>query len=102
MGTRIDLHEELCSLLGSRNVYFQPPENTKLVYPCIVYKLTTIESRYANNNHYTNKKLYEVSLITKNPDSDTVEIILNNFIHCSVNRMYIFDNLYHYVYHIYY
>ena len=37
MDRRLQLHEELCSVLGSRNVYFQPPETIKLTYPCIIY-----------------------------------------------------------------
>jgi len=33
MGTRLELQNLLENILGSRNVYFQPPENLKLNYP---------------------------------------------------------------------
>ena len=32
MDRRLKLHEELCDILGSRNVYFQPPETVKMKY----------------------------------------------------------------------
>ena len=102
MASRLELHEELCDLLGSRNVYFQPPENSKITYPCIVYKLSTIESRFANNNNYTNKKRYEVTLITRDPDSALIDTILDHFMYCSMNRIFVVDNLYHYAYFIFY
>ena len=40
MKTRYELHEFLCEILGSRNVYFQPPESVKMKYPAIVYERT--------------------------------------------------------------
>ena len=33
MKTRYELHEFLCEILGSRNVYFQPPESVKMKDP---------------------------------------------------------------------
>ena len=50
---RIKLHELLVSLLGTRNVYFQPPESIKLSYPCIVYKRSTGDTQFANDIPYT-------------------------------------------------
>lgn len=100
MASRLKLHEELCSLLD--NVYFQPPESLKIKYPCVVYKLSTITSRYANNNNYTDEKRYEVILITKDPDDELIKDIYDHFQYCSVNRTFINDNLYHYAYFIYY
>ena len=43
MKTRYELHEFLCEILGSRNVYFQPPESVKMKYPAIVYERTEIK-----------------------------------------------------------
>ena len=39
MSKRIDLGNKLKEILGSSNVYFQPPDNLKMVYPCIRYRL---------------------------------------------------------------
>ena len=52
MKTRYELHEFLCEILGSRNVYFQPPESVKMKYPAIVYERTEIKNRFANDAVY--------------------------------------------------
>ena len=41
---RLELHEILCTILGSRNVYFQPPESIKMNYPAIVYGLDDMQT----------------------------------------------------------
>ena len=48
MKTRLELDEELVKILGSKNVYFQPPESLKLNYPAIVYSLSNISNRIYN------------------------------------------------------
>ena len=35
---RNDLQKLLVEVLGSKNVYFQPPESVKMKYPAIVYQ----------------------------------------------------------------
>ena len=102
MASRLELHEELCGLLGTRNVYFQPPESKKMVYDCIVYFISDIASRFANNKHYTDKKRYELKLITRNPDNDLVDSILDHFMYVQFDRQFVTDNLYHYVFVLYY
>ena len=37
MASRLNLQDKLEEVLGSKQVYFQPPESLKLKYPCIVY-----------------------------------------------------------------
>lgn len=43
MGTRLELQNKLEELLGSRHVYFQPPESVKMEYPAIKYSMTGIK-----------------------------------------------------------
>ena len=38
MGTRLELQSKLEEILGSRQVYYQPPETVKMEYPAIVYR----------------------------------------------------------------
>ena len=49
MTRRNELHEKFCDLLGSRNVYFQPPESVRLVYPCIIYRLGNFNVKHADD-----------------------------------------------------
>ena len=69
MTNRLKLHEILCDVLESRNVYFQPPESVKMKYPAIVYGLDDIDNTYANDGVYASNRKYLITVIDKNPDS---------------------------------
>lgn len=90
------IFHELCS-----NVYFQPPTNTKLQYPCIEYSFDGVDERHANNNGYLDCFKYTITYITRDPDDPIIrELFRLRF--CSFDRSFVKDNLYHYVYSIYY
>ena len=97
MGSRLELQTILEELLGSRNVYFQPPESVKLSYPAIVYAIKDVETTFADNRAYLKAPSYEVTLIDKNPDNVFVEAILD-IPYCTFDRHYKADNLNHYVF----
>ena len=101
MGQRTELHELLCTALGSRNVYFQPPEGFKLVYPCIIYDLSRVETRHADNKPYAHAKKYTVTVIDRNPDSMIPDRIAG-FPTAAFDRHFQADNLHHDVYQLYY
>lgn len=99
---RAELHEKLCEFLGSSNVYFQPPKTVQMKYPCIVYGLSDIRTRHANDAVYAMNKRYEVTLITKDPDNNLTDEMAVVFPLCEFDRLFVSDNLYHYVYTLYY
>lgn len=101
MASRLELHEELCTLLGTRNVYFQPPSSKQMKYPAIVYSLDSLENRHANDSIYTTDTRYSVTYIDVDPDSVKIKEFLK-MRHCKFNRFYTADNLNHYNYTIYY
>lgn len=101
LDNRLSFHRELVSLLGSNNVYFQPPESMKLVFPCIVYSLDKIDRRSANDEGYIFNHRYQVTYIDYDPDSEVVEK-LSKFSKSSFSRYYVSDNLNHYAFSIYY
>ena len=102
MANRLDLHEEFCKLLKSRNVYFQPPANIRMSYPAIRYKLSDISKTAANDKAYRLVNGYEVIYIDRNPDSDIPAKILEHFPMCSFVRWYAADDLNHWVFTIFY
>lgn len=102
MDRRLELHEKLCEILGSRNVYFQPPEQVKLEYPCIVYSKPDMFLRYAENYIYTGVDQYSITVIDKDPDSKIHKDILKSFQMCDFDRFYISDNLNHNTLTLYY
>ena len=59
MSNRLELHEILCEVLGSRNTYFQPPESIKMNYPAIVYSRNNIDNTFADNDVYMQSYSYK-------------------------------------------
>ncbi|MBQ3887189.1 MAG: hypothetical protein VZR73_08795 [Acutalibacteraceae bacterium] len=99
--TREELHELLVSVLGSRNVYFQPPESIRMQYPAIVYARNNMQNRFADGAVYTQQTAYELTVIDKNPDSILIKkVSLLPF--CQFDRHYTADNLNHDVFTIYF
>lgn len=102
MGTRLELHSKLVEILGSSNVYYQPPETIKMEYPCIVYMLDTGDSTFADNFPYRFVKRYQVTYISRDPDDDDIFAELVMLPMCIYDRRYIADNLYHDTFKLYY
>lgn len=100
---RLELHEKLCTLLGSRQVYYQPPETIKMKYPAIVYDLYRVNQRFADNKNYRLMPAYSVTIIDKSTDLDWINEMLETFSkYCSLERTYTADNLVHYSFILYY
>lgn len=94
MGTRLELHETLCTILGSRNVYFQPPTSIQMKYPCLVYELDYIDVPKADDKGYLKNRRYAIKYISRNPENTIVDALLE-LPYCSFDRRFIADNLYH-------
>lgn len=103
MRSRLDLHDKLVSILGSNHVYFQPPEDIRLKYPCIVYERVSMDIRPADDMKYSNLMRYDIKYITKEPDTnDFIVNFINAFSYCSYDRHYVYDNLNHEVFTLFY
>lgn len=101
MNNRLELHELLCEVLGSRNVYFQPPESLTMKYPAIVYSRNRMNDNHANDDVYKRSLVYTITVIDKDPDSEIVERV-SRLPMCSYDRHFTSDNLNHDVFTIYY
>lgn len=103
MRTWNELYDVLKDIIGDDgNVYFQPPENLKIKYPCIVFERNDAYIVRADNNPYIVTKRYTVTLITKTADNDIYLDKLLQLPMCSFDRQFITDNLVHEVFNIYY
>ena len=101
MASRLQLQTELEELLGSKNVYYQPPASVRMNYPAIVYSRSNIENRHADDDVYMQAYFYEVIVIDEDPDSEVVENI-SKLPGCRFDRHYTSDNLNHDVFTLYY
>lgn len=100
MADRLELHSVLQELLGSSNVYYQPPESIKMQYDAIRYSKKTIDSKYANDRKYSMIDCYEIIVISRLPDNPVIKRLLS-LPYCSYDRHYVADNLHHDVLTIY-
>lgn len=94
MGSRLELQNLLESILGSRNVYYQPPESIKIKYPAIIYSRNNIDNNFADDIVYMQNHIYQIIVIDANPDSEIVNKI-SKLPMCRYNRHYTSDNLNH-------
>lgn len=101
MAPRVDLQVLLEAALGTAYVYFQPPTNVVMTYPCLVYKRDAADTKFADNKPYGHRKRYQVTLIDKNPDSGVYDK-LAALPMCRFDRHYTADNLNHDVFTIFF
>lgn len=98
---RLKLQSVLEDILGSRNVYFQPPTNITMKYPAIVYTRVSDKTKYAGNSLYSRYIKYQITVMDRDPDSQIPQGVsaLQN---CSFDRHFVADSLNHDVFNIYY
>jgi hypothetical protein len=99
MAQRLQLHQLLETFVP--NVYFQPPTNVLLKYPCIIYKRDFADTKFADDIAYNHKLRYAVTIIDQNPDSEIPNKVASMPMSL-FNRFYTVDNLNHDVYNVYF
>lgn len=99
--TRLTLQTKLEDLLGSKHVYYQPPENLKMEYPAIRYSKSDEEDIYANNIKYLSMSVYDLVVIDKKPDNPVIKKLLE-LPYSEFNRHYVADGLNHDIIRIFY
>lgn len=94
---RLELDARLRRILGSNNVYFEPPASLKMKYPCIRYSRSRIDTVNADNTTYLANRRYDIIAIYQDPDSDLADRILfnNEDLKFSNERRYVSDGLHH-------
>lgn len=98
---RLELHEILCEILGTRNAYYDPPESQTMEYEAIRYTRSRNNVRNANNKKYLTMQCYELILISRDPDPEALDKLLE-LPYTSMGAPYVADNLHHYPITIYY
>ena len=97
MASRTDLQtllETICPV-----VYFQPPPDHEMVYPCIVYSRSDINTEFADDLPYKHTKRYSITVIDPDPDS-TIPDDISMLPRCTFDRAFKSDQLNHDVFTI--
>lgn len=102
MASRVELQHKLEALLGSENVYFQPPETMKFHYPCVVYEPVAKKVPRADDDVYQIHNRYTVTFIGLPADTNLIDRTLHEFQYCAFDKRFISANMYHDVFTIYY
>ena len=82
-------------------VYFQPPTNDQMVYPCIVFNRDRGRTFFANNKPYHHVKAYTVTVMDTDPDSDIPDLVARLPM-TEHDRFFTNDNLNHDVFTIFF
>lgn len=101
MGTTRKLQEELKALLGSDNVYFQPPKTLQMQYPCIVFGRGSGNQEFADNKTYHFTKRYTITHIGYDADPEIIDQIVGHFQMCTYDQHFVKDNLQHDIFSLY-
>ena len=101
MASRLELQSKFEELLGSRNVYYQPPKSMEMSYTAIKYSMSDVDVRHADDTSYSKTIKYELIVIAKKQDDPVIEKLLE-LPYCSYDRHYVSDNLHHDVLILYY
>lgn len=99
MAPRLELQELL--ELFTPHVYFQPPTNAEMQFPCIVYNRDGAWPEYADNTTYKNIKRYQVTVIDRNPDSEIPDKV-EELPRARFDRWFAADQLNHYVFNLFF
>lgn len=99
MGQRLDLHEILVGI--TPKVYFQPPSDLQMEYPCIVYQRDQANTKFADGKPYSYTQRYQVTLIARDPDSNILDSIKVLPL-CVYNRYFATSGLNHDVFTLYF
>lgn len=100
MGSRLELHSELLKFFD--NVYYQPPSNIVMKYPCAVLNKIKGFKNFSNDSSYLKIQAYSLTLIEFDPDSSKANDIEEHFEYCEVGQYFSVDGLNHTTLTLYY
>lgn len=71
MRSRIELDDILRAIVESPyRVYFDPPKDEIMSYPCIRYSMGEIDSLFADDKPFVQTRKYTIVTIDEDPDSE--------------------------------
>lgn len=97
---RLELQAALEEMVGENHVYFQPPPDIVMNYPCIVYARDRTLVKRADNLPYGWAQGYQVTYIDTEPDSDVYNMLVE-YPYSEFNRHFATSGLNHDVFVIY-
>lgn len=98
-----DFIAELAELVDTGKVYFQPPANVHLEYPCFIVHRAGAYHPKADDINYFYRPSYKVMYVNRDePDPDTIARVLEHFPRSQYTGHSVVDNLHHDYFTIFY
>lgn len=82
-------------------MYFQPPQNFQLQYPCIIYERDGSGVDHGDNGLYLHVKRYQITVVDRNPDSELPDRVEGMPL-CRFDRFFTADSLNHHVFNLFF
>jgi hypothetical protein len=98
--SRLEFQSELRKHAPS--AHYMRPLGNHMTYPCFVYKSLAPKQVRADNRNYLTMNAYEVLYISETENEAIVEEMTEAFENCSAGAPYLYDDLFHYPFTIYY
>lgn len=98
---RLCLQHRLESIKNVKAVYFQPPENLQMKFPCIVYERGGGDTIYASNMPYRFVRTYSLTVIDADPDSEIPDLLAMAFPMIRTGNVFITGGRYHHKFTLY-
>lgn len=98
---KLPIQDYLENLANTQNVYFEPPESFKMIYPCIRFSLDGFDNTLANDDIFIQKRVYEIVVIDRHVKSDIVDR-LSSTLGFRFIRKYTAENLHHTIFRLSY
>lgn len=83
------------------HVYFQPPSNAQMEYPCIMYSRDGVFTDHADNGLYRHAKRYQVTVVDRDPDTEIADKV-EALPYVTFQRFFAADDLNHYVFTLFF
>lgn len=83
------------------NVYFDPPDNLQMSYPCIRYIRDDIDTEFAGDKPYSLTKRYQITVIDRDVDSPLPDVVAHLPM-CRHDRHYKAMDLIHDIFNIFF
>lgn len=99
MAPRLELQSLLEELTD--HVYFQPPANVHMQFPCIIYSRDGTSADHADNGLYRHAKRYQVTVVDRDPDTELADKI-EALQYANFERAFAADDLNHYVFSLFF
>jgi hypothetical protein len=101
MGQRLELQTLLEEMIAPHMVYFQPPQDIAMTYPCIVYQWDDLNTDHADNVKYRSLKRYQLTVIDRKPDSEIADAV-KELPYTRFDRFFVTDGLNHTVFQMFF